>query len=142
MMKDLAGSSPGKLVLPSPWAEKLAVAVLNRLPSRYHTTGRRRSRSNATSRPGASDVTTLQKSFNLWDGIRDVQRRRLHPVDVQYMFLAGLVFFSLWIAPSAPAVKTFALVGAAWLLLMPATRQFFLPSVTIWVWLVYFFCSR
>ncbi|KAG8407492.1 Phosphatidylinositol:ceramide phosphoinositol transferase (IPC synthase) [Metarhizium acridum] len=25
---------------------------------------------------------------------------------------------------------------------MPATRQFFLPAVTIWVWLVYFFCSR
>jgi hypothetical protein len=25
---------------------------------------------------------------------------------------------------------------------MPATRQFFLPSVTIWTWLLYFFCSR
>lgn len=135
-MKDPAGSAHGKPKLPFLWTQNLTAAVINRLPAHYHTATRRRSRSNP------SDVTALHKSFNPWDGIRDLLRRRWHLVDVQYLFLATLVFFSLGIAPSAPVVKTFALLGAAWILLMPATRQFFLPSVMIWVWLVYFFCSR
>ncbi|PHH83125.1 hypothetical protein CDD83_3059 [Cordyceps sp. RAO-2017] len=142
-MADLPGSLPGKPVLPSLWTDSIALAVLNRLPARYHA-ARRRSRSNA--RPmrghGSADITSLQRSFSLWDGVRDLARRRWHPADLQYLFLAGLALFSLSIAPSAPVVKTLALVGAACILLMPATRQFFLPSVTIWVWLVYFFCSR
>ncbi|KJZ71705.1 hypothetical protein HIM_08902 [Hirsutella minnesotensis 3608] len=141
-MKDFPASSPGKPALPTLWTENLTIAVLNRLPSRFQGQ-RRRSRSNAKQiRSGAPDVTSLQTSFNPWHGIRDLQRRRWHPIDLQYVFLAGLTLFSLSIAPSAPLVKTLALAGASCVLLMPATRQFFLPSVTIWVWLVYFFCSR
>ncbi|POR32017.1 Inositol phosphorylceramide synthase catalytic subunit aur1 [Tolypocladium paradoxum] len=141
-MKDLAGSVPGKPVLPSLWTENLTLAVLSRLPSRYQV-GRRRARAKSGStRPDVPDITSLETSFNFWDGIRDLQRHKWHVVDLQYIFLAGLTLFSLSIAPSAPALKLFALVGGVWLMLMPATRQFFLPSATIWVWLVYFFCSR
>ncbi|KID62488.1 aureobasidin resistance protein Aur1, partial [Metarhizium hybridum] len=141
-MKDLPGSVPGKPVLPSLWTENLTIAFLNRLPNRYHV-GRRRTRSKSkTMHPGAEDITALRTSFNLWDGLRDLQRHRWRASDLQYIFLIGLTLFSLWIAPPAPALKFFALVAVSWIFLMPATRQFFLPAVTIWVWLVYFFCSR
>lgn len=141
-MKDLPGSAPGKPVLPSLWTENLTIAFLNHLPDRYHV-GRRRARSKSkATHPGAEDVTTLRTSFNISDGLRDLQKRKWKPSDLQYVFLAGLTLFSLWIAPPAPALKFFALLAASWILLMPATRQFFMPSVTIWVWLVYFFCSR
>lgn len=76
-------------------------------------------------RPGLVDITSLQTSFNLWDGIRDLQRHRWHIVDLQYLLLAGLTLFSLWIAPPALAFKMLGLLGGVWLLLMPATRQFF-----------------
>ncbi|QLI68402.1 Inositol phosphorylceramide synthase catalytic subunit aur1 [Metarhizium brunneum] len=141
-MKDLPGSVPGKPVLPSLWTENLTIAFLNRLPNRYHV-GRRRARSKSkTMHPGAEDITVLRTSFNFWDGLRDLQRHRWRASDLQYIFLIGLTLFSLWIAPPAPALKFFALVAVSWIFLMPATRQFFLPAVTIWVWLVYFFCSR
>ncbi|KID92418.1 aureobasidin resistance protein Aur1 [Metarhizium guizhouense ARSEF 977] len=141
-MKDLPGSVPGKPVLPSLWTENLTIAFLNRLPNRYHV-GRRRARSKSkTMHPGAEDITALRTSFNFWDGLRDLQRHRWRASDLQYIFLIGLTLFSLWIAPPAPALKFFALVAVSWIFLMPATRQFFLPAVTIWVWLVYFFCSR
>ncbi|KID98234.1 aureobasidin resistance protein Aur1, partial [Metarhizium majus ARSEF 297] len=141
-MKDLPGSVPGKPVLPSLWTENLTIAFLNRLPNRYHV-GRRRARSKSKAmHPGAEDITSLRTSFNFWDGLRDLQRHRWRASDLQYIFLIGLTLFSLWIAPPAPALKFFALVAVSWIFLMPATRQFFLPAVTIWVWLVYFFCSR
>ncbi|UNI17875.1 Phosphatidylinositol:ceramide phosphoinositol transferase (IPC synthase) [Purpureocillium takamizusanense] len=141
-MKDLPGSLPGKPVLPSLWTENLTLAVLNRLPNRYHV-GRRRMRAKSnTARNGMPDITTLETSFSFWDGIRDLQKHKFKPTDLQYIFVAGLTLFMLWISPSAPTLKFFALVASVWVLLMPATRQFFLPSVTIWVWLLYFFCSR
>ncbi|RCI12796.1 hypothetical protein L249_0098 [Ophiocordyceps polyrhachis-furcata BCC 54312] len=139
---DCPGSPPRKPVLPTLWTENLTDVVLGRLPRRSQS-GRRRSRSDVkASRYRAPDITSLQRSFSLWDGVRDLQRRRWRPADLQYLFLAALTLFSLAIAPPAPILKASALAAAAWLLLMPATRQFFLPSVTIWVWLVYFFCSR
>jgi hypothetical protein len=141
-MKDFTGSLPGKPKLPALLTENLNLAFLNRLPSRYHH-GRRRGRSKSKVRdPNAEDITSLDTSFNFWDGIRDLQNHNFTSSDLQYVFLAGLTLFSLYIAPSAPALKFFALAGSVWLLLMPATRQIFLPSSMIWIWLVYFFCSR
>ncbi|PHH79640.1 hypothetical protein CDD82_2253 [Ophiocordyceps australis] len=140
-MKPSPGPHRQKPVLPSLWTDSLTLNLLSRLPNRNHD-DRRRGRSKSRSRAGFVDVTSLQTSFNLWHGIRDLQKRRWRPADLQYLFLAALVFFSLWITPSAPVIKTCAVVGGAWILLMPATRQFFFPSITIWVWLVYFFCSR
>ncbi|KJK88955.1 hypothetical protein H633G_07194 [Metarhizium anisopliae BRIP 53284] len=123
-MKDLPGSVPGKPVLPSLWTENLTIAFLNRLPNRYHV-GRRRARSKSkTMHPGAEGITALRTSFNLWDGLRDLQRHRWRASDLQYIFLIGLTLFSLWIAPPAPALKFFALVAVSWIFLMPATRHF------------------
>lgn len=141
-MNDLSSAFSGKQKLPFLWSENLSVALLNRIPTRYRI-GRRRSRSKSKHiHPGVEDITSLKTSFNLWDGIRDLQKHKFRFSDIQYVFLAGLSLFSLWIAPEAPGIKLFAIMASVWVLLMPATRQFFLPSSMIWIWLLYFFCSR
>lgn len=141
-MKDHSVSYSGKPKLPTLLTEHVNLAFLNRLPSRSPA-GRRRAKSKSKStHPGVDDITSLRTSFSFWDGIRDLQKHQWRLLDIQYPFLIGLVLFSLWIAPPAPALKMFSLMAAVWVLLMPATRQFFLPSSTIWIWLLYFFCSR
>lgn len=133
---------PNRSKLPSLWNRNLTLAIFTRLPSRY-TTGRPRSRSKSKILPpGQEAVGDLQTSFSFWDGIRDLQKHRWHTSDIQYFILVGLVLFSLAVAPSAPVLKCLALLGSSWLVLTPATRQFFLPSAPIWIWLLYFFCSR
>lgn len=92
--------------------------------------------------PSMLAVADLQTSFDFRDGLKDLRKHKWRLADLQYAVLAGLSLFSLSIAPSAPLVKSLAVIASAWVLLMPATRQFFLPSLPIWVWLLYFFCSR
>jgi inositol phosphorylceramide synthase catalytic subunit len=123
--------------------EALNTAILSRLPGRYEPLGRRRTRSKSKhTPPGVAHISTLQRSFNLWDGIRSLQKHKWQLSDLQYVFLAVLVLVCFSVTPSAPALKLFAVLGGSWLLLMPATRQFFLPSLPIWIWLFYFFGSR
>lgn len=93
--------------------------------------------------PLENDVTTLQRSFSLRDGLQQLKERKWSVFDVQYLLLASLTIFSLWIIePAAPVIKTAAFLGYMLLLAMPATNQFFLPSWPIWVYLLFFFSSR
>ena len=89
------------------------------------------------------DVTALQTSFSVTDGLQQLRRRKWSLSDVQYILLAALTIGSLWIVePAAPFIKTAAFLGFMLLLAMPATNQFFLPSWPIWAYLLYFFSSR
>ncbi|RYP75594.1 hypothetical protein DL771_002294 [Monosporascus sp. 5C6A] len=93
--------------------------------------------------PLENDVTTLQTWFSIRESLRRLTRRKLSAFDIQYVSLACLTTFSLWIIePAAPFIKTAAFLGYMLLLLMPATNQFFLPSWPIWVYLLLFFSSR
>lgn len=143
-MDDFAGSLPGSQKSKLPFLpEALNVAILSRLPSRYEAVGRRRTRSKSKhTPPGVAHIATLQRSFNVWDGIRAIQKHRWQITDLQYAVLAGLALFSFSITPAAPTIKTFASLASLWLLITPATGQFFRPSIAIWVWLLYFFSSR
>ena len=129
---------------PSLLTQNLQAAFSSYFPSAARNIpGRPRARSKSKNLPpGVEDITSLQRSFKLWDGVRELQRRRYKLSDIQYVFLAALALFSLYIAPSAPTIKMLAVIGSLWLLLMPATGQFFRPSMMIWIWLLYFFCSR
>lgn len=138
-MNDFSATLSGKPKLQLLWPEHVNLPFLNTVPPRYRI-GRRRTKSK--SRPGNEELTSLKTSFNAWDGVRDLQQHHWRTSDLQYAVVGLLVLFSFWIAPPAPGVKLLAILGSAWVLLMPATRQFFLPSVTIWTWLLYFFCSR
>lgn len=89
-----------------------------------------------------TSITRLQTSFNPIDGVRAVRRHRWTWLDIQYPALAGFMIFSLCIAPM-PLLAKIAIPSVSLLVcLMPATRQFFLPSMPIWTYLLYFFCSR
>lgn len=140
-MNDLSATLSGKPKLQLLWPEHLNLPFLNTIPHRYGI-GRRRSKSKSRAHPGVDDITTLKTSFNAWDGLRDLQKHKWCTSDLQYLFLAMLALFSLWVAPPAPGVKTLAVLLSVWVIAMPATRQFFLPSSMIWIWLLYFFCSR
>lgn len=140
-MNDFTGSLSGKSKLQLLWPEHLNLPFLNTIPHRYRI-GRRRSKSKSRAHPGVDDITTLKSSFNAWDGIRDLQSHKWRTSDLQYAFITLVALFSLWIAPPAPGLKTLAVMASVWVSLMPATRQFFLPSAVIWCWLLYFFCSR
>ena len=143
-MDDNTGSLPGFQSTKLPFLpETLNTAILRHFSTRDEPVGRRRTRSKSKhTPPGVAHIATLQRSFNLWDGIRTLQKHKWQLSDLQYVVLAGLVLLSFSITPSAPAIKTFAILGGSWVLLMPASRQFFLPSLAIWVWLLYFFSSR
>ncbi|KAL2752136.1 hypothetical protein ACRALDRAFT_1083692 [Sodiomyces alcalophilus JCM 7366] len=134
---------PPKLPLVSPGT--LNFAKLNPIPRRFRS-GRSRShqkrRSSPYFPPGANDATALQTSFNPIPTFRQLRKHKWRLMDIQYLALAILILFSLAIAPSAPLIKTLAVLGIVLVVTMPATQQFFLPSLPIWTYLLYFFCSR
>lgn len=89
------------------------------------------------------DVTAIQTSFSVTDGLRQLRTRKWSLSDLQYVFLAAMTIGSLWIIePAAPFLKTLAFLGFVLLLSTPATNQFFLPSWPIWAYLLFFFSSR
>lgn len=134
-----------KLKLPIPFAPSLSLSDLNPIPYKFRPSRRLRMRQKARSPAGFNgqdSVTKLKTSFNAMDTIRHLRRRQWKLLDLQHLALAGFIFFSLSITPPAPLIKTGAVVAYCGLLLMPITQQFFLPSLSIWVYLLYFFSSR
>lgn len=125
------------------WPGSLNLAQLNPIPHKYRPSRRLRARQKP--RPTAlrdDDVTRLKTSFDVRDTLRLLRTRRWRLYDVQYLVLLGVTLFSLLISPPAPLIKTGAVVLYSMLLLMPITQQFFLPSLPIWIYLLYFFTSR
>lgn len=122
----------------------------SRLHFRWPTTldlssmGRQRGGAKRNAQPaGPERVAALQRSFAVGESIQALRRHRFRWSDLQYFGLAFFTLFSLWIIEArAPLIKTAAAAGYFLLLLMPATRQFFLPSWPIWTYLLYFFSSR
>ncbi|KAK3385027.1 hypothetical protein B0H63DRAFT_177212 [Podospora didyma] len=129
--------------LPFPWPGSLTLAQLNPIPQKYRPSRKLRLRNKAKLEVAdQEDVTRLQTSFNVLESLEALRRRRWRLSDLQHVVVFVLIIFSLSILPSAPLVKTGALVVLASLLLMPITQQFFLPSLPIWTYLLYFFSSR
>ncbi|KAK4100372.1 PAP2-domain-containing protein [Parathielavia hyrcaniae] len=133
-------------LLPLRWPGLLA--QLNPIPHKYRPARklRLRLRSAATttkkSPDQSHDVTRLQTSFDPSTTLRALRTRRWSLWDLQHLVTFGFIIFSLAILPSAALIKTGVLVLLGVLLLMPVTQQFFLPSLPIWTYLLYFFASR
>lgn len=148
-MQEFAAALPqakAKLNLPFAWPAVLSLGHLNPIPPKYRPSRKSRMRLQkikSNSGPqAADDVTRLQTSFNVLDSITALRNRRWRVYDLQYLVLFGYTIFSLSILPPAPLIKTGALVATSILLLMPITGQFFVPSMPIWTYLLYFFSSR
>ena len=131
---DFKSLAPLKQKLLIALSSALNFANWNPIPQKYRTAPRRVTRLR-TSFPRSDDLTRLQTSFSASEGIRTLRTRK-------WSVLATVLLFSLALSPAAPLLKTLAVLGAALLSLMPISRQFFWPGMTIWGYLIYFFSSR
>ena len=102
---------------------------------------RRKLRSKLRNRQSpASSITTLQTSFSPADTLRSLQSHRWSLYDGQYLLLAILGIFSLCIIESpGTLVKTTVASLLLFSLVLPITRQFFLPFLPIAAWLIFFY---
>ncbi len=115
-------------------------SIPNPIPRRM----RRRLRSKFRARQSpASSIASLETSFSPSDTIRALRRHRWSYYDGQYLILIILAIFSLSVSQApGPLVKTGAATALIVALLVPITRQFFLPVLPIFTWLLFFFNAR
>lgn len=134
--KDRQKSQFNKVQLPTmPWRSFKLL-----MPHRM----RRKLRSKLRSRISpATSIATLQTSFSPKDTLRSLQSYRWSVYDFQYLLLAIIGIFSLCIIPSAdPFGKTLVASLLLLSLLLPITRQFFLPFLPIAAWLLFFYSCQ
>jgi len=133
-----ASKSPStftKAKMPFSWP-----SIPNPIPRRYRR--RLRSKLRAAQSP-ASSIASIETSFNPYDTLRALRTHRWSVYDGQYLILIIIGIFSLSISQApGPVMKTAAASLLMLALLVPATRQFFLPFLPIATWLVFFFNAR
>lgn len=91
----------------------------------------------------ASNVFALQTSFSPSDTIKALHRHQWSLYDFQYFGLAVLGIFCLSIMQEpGPMIKTLIATGLMISLILPATRQFFLPFLPIAAWLILWYSCK
>ncbi|KAF2101479.1 aureobasidin resistance protein Aur1 [Rhizodiscina lignyota] len=128
----------GQLKLPVSWPAVRSV-IPHRLRRKWRQT---KSRISSRQSP-TSTITALQTSFSPADTLRSLRKHRWSYYDAQYLFLAILGIFCLSIIESpGPLVKMLVATGIILSLVIPVTRQFFLPFLPIAGWLIFFFSCK
>lgn len=90
-----------------------------------------------------STIATLNTSINPADTIRALRTHQWSYYDAQYLFLAILGIFSLSVIQSpGPFVKTLVATLLLTSLVIPLTRQFFLPFLPIAGYLLFFYACQ
>ena len=91
----------------------------------------------------SSTITSLQTSFNPADTLKSLRTHQWSHHDAQFLLLALVGIFSLCVIQSpGPFVKTIVASLLMLALLLPITRQFFLPFLPIAAWLVFFYACQ
>jgi inositol phosphorylceramide synthase catalytic subunit len=105
---------------------------------------RRRLRSKLRSRVSpATSIASLQTSFSVKDTVRSLQSYRWSLYDLQYILLAIIGIFSLSLIQSPGVIGKTTIASLLLLsLLLPITRQFFLPFLPIAAWLIFFYACQ
>lgn len=121
--------------LPFSWRPSIPTIIPHRI--------RRKLRSKMRSRQSPStSFGQLHTSYSPADTLEALRLHRWSFYDGQYLILIILGIFSLCITPSpGPLVKTLLATLIITALILPVTRQFLLPSLAIWSWLVFFYAS-
>lgn len=127
-----------KSKIPLSWPT-LPTILPHRLRRKFRSTRSKiRSRQTPT-----SSITSLQTSFNPADTLRSLRTHQWSYYDGQYLLLAVLGIFSLCIIEHpGPFVKTLVATLLMTSLILPITRQFFLPFLPIATWLIFFFACQ
>lgn len=122
-----------KAKFPFSWPSSIPTLIPHRI--------RRKLRSKVRSRQSpSSSLTSLQTSISPADTLRSLRAHRWSFYDGQYLILIVLGIFSLCIIPSpGPIVKTGISTVILVALILPVTRQFLLPSLSIWTWLTFYY---
>lgn len=119
-----------KTKLPFSWPASIPTIIPHRL--------RRKLRSKVRSRQSLSSaLSALQTSWSPADSIQALHGHRWSYYDGQYLLLLVIAIYSLCLIPSlGPLMKT--AISALFLtaLVLPITRQFFLPFTPIAGWLL------
>lgn len=90
-----------------------------------------------------SSIAALQTSFSPLGTLRSLQRHRWTSYDFQYLVLIIIGIFSLSVIGSpGPLTKTAMATLLLTSLLLPITRQFFLPFLPIAAWLIFFYACQ
>lgn len=91
----------------------------------------------------SSSLTVLQTSFSPAGTISALRQHQWSAYDAQYLLLALVGIFCLCIVEMpGPMVKTGISALLMISLILPVTRQFFLPSLPIFGWLVLFYSCK
>lgn len=91
----------------------------------------------------ASNVFALQTSFSPAETIQALRRHQWSLYDFQYFGLAVLGIFCLSIMQEpGPMLKTLIATCLMISLILPVTRQFFLPFLPIAAWLIFWFSCK
>lgn len=122
-----------KILLPFSWPPSIPTIIPHRI--------RRKLRSKVRSRQSPStSLGHLQTSCSPADTIESLRQHTWSFYDGQYLILIILGIFSLCIVPwPGPLLKTALATLIITALILPVTRQFLLPSLAIWSWLVFFY---
>ncbi|GAB1211842.1 hypothetical protein ATERTT37_000966 [Aspergillus terreus] len=133
--KDRTQQHFGKLQIQVPW-RSIQLLVPHRM--------RRKIRSKLRSRISpTSSISSLQTSFSPVDTLRSLQSHRWTLYDFQYLLLLIVGIFSLSVIEvPGPLAKTAVFTLLLVSLLLPITRQFFLPFLPIAGWLIFFYACH
>lgn len=113
--------------------------IPHRIRKRFRSTRSKiRSRTTPT-----SSIASVETSFNPADTIRALRTHHWSYYDAQYLFLAVCGIFSLcMIENPGPFQKTIVATLIMTSLVIPVTRQFFLPFLPIAGWLILFYACQ
>ncbi|KAL1999775.1 hypothetical protein VTN02DRAFT_4051 [Thermoascus thermophilus] len=133
--KDRTQNQFGKVQLQLPW-RSIQLLVPHRM--------RRKLRSKLRSRVSpTSSISSMQTSFSPLDTLRSLQSHRWTLYDFQYLLLTIVGIFSLSVIEvPGPLIKTAVSTLLLISLLLPITRQFFLPFLPIAAWLTFFYACQ
>ena len=122
-----------KTKVPFSWPSSIPTIIPHRI--------RRKLRSKVRSRQSpSSSLAALQTSWSPADTLQSLREHRWSYYDGQYLLLLILAIFSLcMISSPGPLIKTAVSTLFLTALILPITRQFFLPFAPIAGWLVFFY---
>ncbi|KAF2863025.1 PAP2-domain-containing protein [Piedraia hortae CBS 480.64] len=117
----------------------LPVLIPHRIRRKFRSTGSKiRARQTPT-----SSIASLKTSLSPADTLRALRTHRWSYYDAQYLLLAVVGIFSLSVIQApGPLVKTLVATLLMASLVVPVTRQFFLPALPIFAWLVLFYSAQ
>ncbi|RKF71604.1 Inositol phosphorylceramide synthase catalytic subunit aur1 [Golovinomyces cichoracearum] len=128
-------SSYTNIKMSLPWP-----SIPNPIPRRYRRRLRSKFRSSISP---TTNITSIETSYNPVDTIRELRAHKWSVYDAKYLLLVIITVFSLSVSQApGPIVKTGAASLLILALLVPVSRQFFLPALPILTWVFFFFNAR